>query len=210
MQKSALIIIDMQNGFLNENSAQLIKMAADTVPACARAAEAARKRKIPVFFIGRHYRADGTDVEHTRFPSWLAGGRAMSEVCSPQIDDSYLPGLAPKDGDFVLVKPRFSAFFMTPLDLMLRRLGIDEVFLTGTTTPNCIRTTCYDAISLDYSVTVIEDCCSSQTPEIQRANIADMANIGARIISCEDFVSGKSSDRSSLDKCREFARQILK
>ncbi len=210
MQKSALIIIDMQNGFLNENSAQLIKMAADTVPACIKAADAARKRKIPVFFVGRHYRANGTDVEHTRFDSWLGGGRAMSEVSSPETDDSYPSGLEPQEGDFVITKPRFSAFFMTPLDLILRRLGVDEVFLTGTTTPNCIRTTCYDAISLDYSVTVIEDCCSSQTPEIQSANIADMANIGAKIISCEDFADDIDTDNTSLDRCREFARRILK
>lgn len=64
---------------------------------------------------------------------------------------------------------------------MLRRLGVDTVILAGTTTPNCIRTTCYDALSLDYDVVVLSDCTSSVTDEVQSANLRDMARIGARI-----------------------------
>lgn len=56
------------------------------------------------------------------------------------------------------------------------------MILTGTTTPNCVRTTCYDAIALDYKTYIIESCCSSMTDEIQRANMADMRNIGAVIV----------------------------
>ena len=91
------------------------------------------------------------------------------------------------DRDFLLVKPRYSAFFNTGLDLILRRKGIRHVILTGTTTPNCIRTTCYDAISLDYEITVLSDCTSSVTEEIQQSNLRDMANIGAHIISSKEF-----------------------
>lgn len=61
--------------------------------------------------------------------------------------------------------------------------------LIGTTTPNCIRTSCYDALSLDYNVVIIEDCTSSRTPEVQEANIEDMAHIGAQIINVETFCS---------------------
>ena len=70
----------------------------------------------------------------------------------------------------------------TKLDLMLRRLKVDTVVLIGTTTPNCIRTTCYDAVAMDYRTVVIEKCCSSQTEEIQRVNMEDMERIGAEII----------------------------
>ena len=59
--------------------------------------------------------------------------------------------------------------------------------LIGTTTPNCIRTTCYDALSLDYNVVLLEDCTSSRTPEVQAANIEDMAFIGAHIMTCDEF-----------------------
>ena len=89
--------------------------------------------------------------------------------------------------DYEIVKPRYSAFFQTPLDLLLRRLGVTGVLLAGTTTPNCVRTTCYDAISLDYRAVVLSDCCSSNTEEIQRANLLDMANIGALIRESRDL-----------------------
>ena len=65
---------------------------------------------------------------------------------------------------------------------LLRRLGVRRVILAGTTTPNCIRTTCYDALSLDYDVTVLRDCTSSVTEEIQQANLRDMQNIGAAVM----------------------------
>jgi nicotinamidase-related amidase len=90
--------------------------------------------------------------------------------------------------DYHIVKPRYSAFFSTELDLILRRLGVRHVILTGTTTPNCIRASCYDAISLDYAVTVLSDCTSSKTAEIQKSNLRDMANIGAEITDSDTFL----------------------
>ena len=93
----------------------------------------------------------------------------------------------PTPEDYTIIKPRFSAFFQTELDLVLRRLGVKTVFLIGTTTPNCIRTTCYDGLSLDYNIVVIEDCCSSNTEEIQRVNMEDMARAGAVLTDMDTF-----------------------
>ena len=98
------------------------------------------------------------------------------------------PEFGKTNTDYEIIKPRYSAFFQTPLDLLLRRLGADTLILTGTTTPNCIRTTCYDAISLDYRVVVLEDCCSSNSEEIQQANLLDMANVGAEIWMSSEFL----------------------
>ena len=72
---------------------------------------------------------------------------------------------------------------------MLRDRDIDTVVLAGTTTPNCIRTTCYDALSLGYNVVVLEDATSSRTPAVQKANIDDMAYIGTTIMSCDEFAA---------------------
>ena len=180
--REALLIIDMQRGFTDPASSLCIKGAAATVPACAAAAEKARERNVPVFWVIRSYRADGTDVEKTRAAAWEAGGRPLSPGAPAELSAGFPDGLAPAEEDFIIVKPRFSAFFATPLDLYLRRLGVTDVVLAGTTTPNCIRCTCYDALSLDYGVTVLSDCCSSNTDEIQRANLEDMERIGAGII----------------------------
>ena len=74
--------------------------------------------------------------------------------------------------------------------MLLRRLRIDTLVLMGTTTPNCIRTTCYDALSLDYDVIVLSDCTSSKSEEIQRSNLRDMEDAGAIIMDSGAWMKG--------------------
>lgn len=190
MKDTALIMIDMQRGFLDPKSPCYIAGAAATVPACAKALRFCRENDVPVFFVTRRYRADGSDVEHTRFPSWLAGGKPVSPGCAPEIGMDDPPEFGYDARDYRVFKPRFSAFFNTELDGILRRLGVRTVILAGTTTPNCIRTTCYDAISLEYNVAILTDCTSSATEEIQRANLRDMENIGAQLLTSEAWMAG--------------------
>lgn len=194
----ALIIIDMQNGFLNPESPLCIKGARSTVPACSRVIAACRRSHLPVIFVNRAYRADGSDVETTRLQVWEAGGKPLTPGSTGPLSVENPPEFGRCETDYEIVKPRYSAFFHTSLDLLLRRLGVDTVLLTGTTTPNCIRTTCYDAISLDYRVIVLEDCCSSNTPEIQRANMLDMANVGALIHSSDQFLGALAARRLTV------------
>ena len=184
---SALLVIDMQKGFLCERSPLFIAGAPATVPNCAALIRRCRENGVPVIFVTRRYAADGSDVEHTRYPAWLAGGKPLSPGCAEEISAAMPPEFGEIPGDYHVVKPRWSAFFNTELDLLLRRLKIRRLILAGTTTPNCIRTSCYDAIALDYRVTVLSDCTSSATEEIQRSNLRDMANIGAEIVSSEEL-----------------------
>lgn len=191
MHKYALVVIDMQRGFLDPSSPLYIAGAADTVPACARAIDCCHRAGVPVVFAVRHYRADGSDVERARYDVWAKGGKPLSETCPASMSDAWPEEFRRAPADYVIVKPRFSAFFHTELDLILRRLGVDTVLLAGTTTPNCIRTTCYDGISLDYNVAVLTDCCSSNTDDIQQSNLRDMANIGAFLLTSDDFLAGQ-------------------
>ena len=160
MHKYALVVIDMQRGFLDPSSPLYIAGAADTVPACARAIDCCHRAGVPVVFAVRHYRADGSDVERARYDVWAKGGKPLSETCPASMSDAWPEEFRRAPADYVIVKPRFSAFFHTELDLILRRLGVRTLYLIGTTTPNCIRTTCYDGLSLDYNVGILTDCCS--------------------------------------------------
>lgn len=189
MNKEALIIIDMQNGFLEEESPLCIRYAKSTVPACAKVIEAARNKRIHVIFVNRIYREDGSDVELTRREKWESGGKPLTRTAQGALSADNPAAFNKKDSDYEIIKQRFSAFFQTELDMLLRRLDVGKIYLTGTTTPNCIRTTCYDGLSLDYEVIIIEDCCSSNTPEIQSANMYDMKNIGAEIIDSQTFIN---------------------
>ena len=186
-KKTALVVIDMENAFIDERSPLCIKQAAATVPACGRVIRKARERKIPVFFVNRVYRKNGSDVEFTRYESWAKCGRYLAPGSTGPLSIEVPEEFLPTPEDYTIIKPRFSAFFQTELDLVLRRLGVKTVFLIGTTTPNCIRTTFYDGLSLDYNIVVIEDCCSSNTEEIQRVNMEDMARAGAALTDMDTF-----------------------
>lgn len=209
--RSALLLIDMENGFVNPAGGHCVRGAEATVPACARVLELARAKEIPIFFVKRIYRSDGSDVELTRYAGWKAGGRACAPASAGPNSAQAPASLRPRPGDYTIVKPRWSAFFGTELDLILRRLGIRTVILAGTTTPNCIRTTCYDAIALEYAAVVLTDCCSSQTEEIQRVNLADMERIGAVLMDSVSFAAygpGTVPDRSAVIRAEIEAGDI--
>ena len=195
MKKTALIMIDMQRGFIDPSSPICIAGAAGTVPACAEAIRFFHESELPVFYAVRHYRADGSDVEKARAKVWADGGKPLSETCDESMSDAFPEEFEVLDCDRIMIKPRFSAFFATSLDLVLRRLGVQTVLLAGTTTPNCIRTTCYDAISLDYNAVVLSDCTSSVTDAVQAANLADMQRVGAVVCASTELPLAESSDR---------------
>ena len=195
MSKTALIMIDMQRGFIDPASPLCIAGAAATVPACAEAIRFFHGNGQPLVYAVRHYRSDGSDVEKPRAAAWAAGGKPLSEDCAAHLSDAFPAAFTVLPQDYVLVKPRFSAFFHTGLDLILRRLGVQTVLLAGTTTPNCIRTTCYDAISLDYDAVVLSDCTSSVTDAVQAANLADMQRVGAVVCASTELPLAESSDR---------------
>lgn len=188
MKKYALIMIDMQGGFISPASPICIPPPRPQSPP-APERDLCHTAGVPVVFATRHYRADGSDVEKCRYDVWLKGGKPLSEECAPEISDAFPPEFIVLPQDYCIIKPRFSAFFHTQVDLILRRLGVETVILAGTTTPNCIRSSCYDALSLDYDVVVLSDCTSSVTDEAQRANLEDMARIGAKICTVDELSS---------------------
>ena len=205
--RSALLVIDMENGFVEPEGGHCIRFAKSTVPACVRAVETAREKGIPVFFVKRIYRTDGSDVELTRHAAWAAGGRACGPATTGPNSAQAPEGLRPQPGDYTIIKPRWSAFFQTELDLILRRLDVRTVILTGTTTPNCVRTSCYDAISLEYNTVVLTDCCSSQTEEIQRVNLEDMGRAGAILMDSAAFAD--YDENTVTDRSAAIRQQML-
>lgn len=120
--RAAFLLIDMQNGFIDGASPLCIAGAAATVPACAHALAAAREHGLAVFHVRRAYAADGSDVEAVRWEAWAEGGRPLSSADPMSL--ACPSELAPALGEPVVVKPSWSAFFGTDLDVLLRARGI--------------------------------------------------------------------------------------
>lgn len=186
MGKAALLIIDMQNDFVLENSPHRVVGARTVVPKIQAVLAEFRNRALPVFHIVRVHRPDGSDVEIIRQEKFRNQPFAVAGTHGAAVIDE----LAPRSGEYVIEKIRMSAFIGTELDLMLRTLGITTVFVTGIQTPNCIRTTVFDAIAYNYPVVLVDDAVGAASEEVHRANVRDMENIGVRI--------GKTADVPGL------------
>jgi len=185
MGKTALLIIDMQNDFCLPGAPFEVYGAMNVAKKIKRVLKACREHGLPVVHVFRHYRADGSDVELTRYDGFMKAGTSLVRGTSSA---EILDDLKPIDGEYLVVKQRWSAFFQTELDLLLRRLGIDHIVVTGVQTPNCIRGTVWDANSLDYEVTVLADGTGAKTDEVHNANLLDMKNIGVQVMTSDEFI----------------------
>ncbi|MDP9994262.1 nicotinamidase-related amidase [Variovorax boronicumulans] len=191
--KTALVIIDLQNDFLDANGAYA--RGGDTNPPAlllpARVAEVARALK-----------AAGGLVVASQFTLWPdATGEPM---VSP-----HLKALRPylKKGDFApgswgqanvdalaglidvtVSKVAYSAFFNTQLDWVLRRAGIDAVAVCGIVTNGGVASTVRDAHMRDYRTLVLADGCAAFGEERHQTSLADMRNV-AEVTDCSAFAA---------------------
>lgn len=190
MRDFALLIIDMQKDFCNKNSPLYVNGSERIIPNIRDLIKAFKDCGAPVIFVARRHKSDGSDLEITRFPVYLefkrAYGRAPLEEGTEGM--KFVDGLEPGKGDHVIYKKRWSAFFNTELDLLLRVLSVKKLVLTGVQTPNCIRATAYDAIALNYEVMVVSDATQASSQLVHEINLKDMQNIGIRIMDTKSIM----------------------
>ena len=147
-----------------------------------------RVQGVHVIWVVREHDPNGIDVEAVRQHLYRDGG-AGSTVAGTR-GAALVDGLEAAPGEITLVKKRFSAFFHTHLDLLLRRLGVREVAVCGVQTPNCIRATAVDALGLDYGVSVLADATASKSGEVQESNLEDMRCMGIRTPTVAGWAAG--------------------
>jgi nicotinamidase-related amidase len=176
----ALLIIDMQNDVVDK-----LPLSKKIIPGLKEVLEQFRSTKKPVFHIRRSYRADGTDVELPRLEQFKKSGFRVVEGTSGA---EIIEELKPIPEEYVIIKNRWSGFYQSPLDMLLRRLQVKTVVITGIQTPNCVRTTAFDAIALDFDTILLKDCSAAASEDIHDYNCVDMANIGVKIMMRSEFM----------------------
>lgn len=184
-KKYALVIVDMQNDFVLPGAPACVAGAQATVPCISRLLGFFREKKFPIFHVVREYRADGSDIEINRLDGFL---HRQPYLVPGTKGCEIVDALKPLEGEYRVVKNRYSCFMNTEMDFMLRRIGATHLVVCGTQYPACIRSTIFDAVCYGYSVTNIVDATSAQTPEIAKANIFDIRNIGVDCIELEEFL----------------------
>ncbi len=185
MSDKAILVIDMQNDFVLPDAPLCVKGACATIGALRDFVSFGRANGWHIIYVVRSHRRSGVDAEMFR-RSFFSGG---NPICVPDTKGAQVvEELSPVPGDIIVAKHRFSAFFATDLDMILRNLGVKSLYITGTQYPNCVRATAVDAMSHDYITTVVTDCCSAQTEEIASANIRDLQNMGIPCIPSSEII----------------------
>lgn len=183
LNSTALILVDMQGGPVFGDGTLPSAGMAETLPKAKQVLAAARAAKLPIIHFKEVHRKEMVD-----FGRELDGAEPVHCLETWESTDFYWE-LAPIDGEFAISKRRYSCFFGTDLEILLRGLKVDTVVLMGGMTNVCVHYTAADAHQRDYHFHVIEDCCSGSDWDAHWAALTAMEYLqtGARIL-YTDFV----------------------
>lgn len=163
----ALLIIDVINDLDFAEGRQLLSYAMPMARQIAALRQRAADSGIPVIFVndnfGRWRSNFHTQVEHCLQEHVL--GRPLAEILRPGPDDYFV------------LKPRHSAFYSTPLELLLKHLGVRTLILTGIAGNNCVFFTASDAYLREFRLIVPRDCVASNTADDNDRSLAQMQHI---------------------------------
>lgn len=170
--KEALVIIDMLNDFVLEGAPLEVSGVRKIVPNIKRRLSQARVAGHPVVFVCDSHAGD--DPEFRIWPRHGVKGTKGAQV---------IEELKPTEGERVVPKKRFSGFFETDLDEILKELEVESLVLTGILTNICVLYTAADATMRGYKVVVPEDCVFALTGGDHRFALEQMEKVlGAKIV----------------------------
>lgn len=184
--RSALVVVDMQNGFIHEQGSCAkagfpVAALAGSVEPCRKAIGIARRAGVPVIFTRYTYRSDFRDggfMLREKFPM-LAEANAL---VAGSWDQSIVDELGVRPEDFIIDKNRPSSFHGTPLASYLKGLGVDEVVVCGVTTNCCVETTVRDAAQHDFRTFVLADAVAEWEEDRQQGALKTMGILFAHMI----------------------------
>ena len=160
LDHAAVLVVDMLQDFVY--GALACDRGKAIVPATARLLDAAREAGIPVIFCN--------DCHLPKIDRELALWGDHALVGTPGAE--VIPELNLCEKDYVVPKRRYSGFFQTDLDILLKELGVNTVIMTGLHAHMCVRHTSADAYMLGYDVVVAKEATDSFTEEDYTYGIA--------------------------------------
>lgn len=193
--ETALIVIDMQNGFCNyegsisKGGGDISSMHA-TIPRVRELILACREAGIiDIWTLQQHYPDDITKKLHRITPHtlrWGAGPTALKGTWDSEIIDE-LKDLAQEPAEMV-IKHRFSGFMDTRLDTLLRMKGINTLLVCGVATSHCVETTVRDGYQKDYDIIVPSDAVGAMSTEAHNASLSLIDRFFGVVLSSDDIL----------------------
>jgi ureidoacrylate peracid hydrolase len=191
---TAMLVIDMQRGFVDAGEAMEVPAARESVPRIRELVELFRAKGRPVVFTEFVYSeaapllVGALHPEHRRASPGAPRGFGRPSSSCHEDDPSVMtvPALAPRADELVVRKRWYDAFAGTPLAAALRARGIDTLVVTGTMTDICVLATVVGAFNHEFRITVVEDAVSTLWPEIQRATLDIVGRAYGRVTSTKE------------------------
>jgi len=191
---TALLVVDMQRGFVDPGEAMEVPAARESVPRIRALVDVFRAKGRPVVFTEFVYSeaapllVGALHPEHRRAAPGAPRGVGRPSSSCHEDDPSVVTvaALAPRPDELVVRKRWYDAFAGTPLDGALRARGIDTLVVTGTMTDICVFATVVGAFNREYRVTVVEDAATTLWPEIQRATLDIIGRAYGRVSSAKE------------------------
>lgn len=200
--RTAVLVVDMQNAFASPGgmldlAGIDIRSAAEVVANARLVCDAARAAGLPIIYLTIGYPADqstigGSDSPNPHKELSLCLVRERPELRGKLLtfgtwDFQIVEELTPEPSDIVIVKSRYSGFYGTELDSVLRGRGIRNLLFTGIASNVCVESTIRDAYFNEYWPVLIEDATmAAGPPEIHRATIYNVKTFFGWVSNAED------------------------
>ncbi len=164
-QSSAiLLLIDVINHFEYPGGEKMLAQALPTAPRIARLKERARAAGMPVIYVNDNFGQWRSDL-----------AQLLTYSLRPQAPGrQFVEQIRPDKDDYFVLKPRHSAFYQTPLEILLAYLGASSLILCGLATNSCVVCTAHDAKMRNFNLFVPSDCSASMTAREHRQAIEHM------------------------------------
>ena len=166
-----VLAVDLFTTFDFEQGELLLASLRERSAGFQRALSAARERRLPIVY------ANDT------FGIWTGDASSIVERALRGPGGDVLTELQPRSQDAFVVKPRYSAFDLTPLELVLAELEVERILLLGTATEMCVAQTAIDARERGHKVTVITSACASAEPALERTALAYLESVTGSYLS---------------------------
>jgi ureidoacrylate peracid hydrolase len=181
MERSALLVIDMQKFFLDPSSPTFTCGGQAVMPTISRLVKAFRDNNRPVIYTCHVHKADGSDAGIMKW--WWEG------MCVEGTPESLVhSSIAPCPSEKIIYKHRYSAFYNTDLETVLRGLKIEDLVISGIMTNMCCESTARDAYYRDYRVFFLADATGSVTEEMHLSTLLNVAFGFAYVATAEEIL----------------------
>ena len=201
IDKSALVIVDMQNDFLHRDgnfshiAREHRELSIDmpfligTIPNVKRLADAFRTAGRPVVYLAHVLKPDYSDAA---FPYWRVGMEPGSGNRTHCVEGTWgaqiIDDLKPQEGEHLVVKKGFGGFSNTPLDTVLRNMGVTTCVVSGVTTCVCVSSTIRGGVEHNYRMILVSDAVAEVDRITHEAELKTMVRIFADVKTTDQVI----------------------